>query len=227
MNWDVEDVIAQWDSLFSISYYDFRKRLRKVSVSILKEQCLDNIYLCLDWSKIKDFKKYGNQVYIPMDDDDIFILSAEDREDILKDLERYNAVLVTMYDGQTKYNAKLHSFGYTPRLTMNGHMCLSNNLIYKHDYDPSVDGLNQRELPLYHDRKLKRLHISEREDLKTSLHFLHPCSVSMLQRFMYKNEDPVAAVEGFKTKQNLDGVPEKFFNYIDRFLDVYTDLHVK
>jgi hypothetical protein len=225
-----KEAVSKWDSLFNIPYYEFRKKLRKISVSILKEQCFDQIYLCLDWGRVWNFEKYGNQIYVPMDDDDIFILTEEDREIILKDLKEHNAVVVTMYDGQTGYEPKSESFGYIPQINQGGrYQCLSNNLIYKHDFEI----IDCEEIPFYHNRHIKRLKISERKDLKTSLHFLHPCSVSMITgtqsgvSYPRSDDEIVRSVEKFKKQQDLSGVPKRFYNYIDIFLDLYNKLTTK
>ena len=227
-----KEAVAKWDSLFNTPYYDFRKKLRKISVSILKQQCFDQIYLCLDWNRnrVWNFEKYGNQIYVPMDDDDIFILSEEDRGEILDDLKYHNAVVTTMYDGQTGYDPESESFGYIPQINQGGRFqCLSNNLIYKHDFNV----IDCEEIPFYHNRQIERLNISERKDLKTSLHFLHPCSVSMITgtqsgvSYPRSDDEIVRSVEMFKAQQDLSAVPKRFHNYVDLFLDPYNKLDTK
>ena len=184
---------------------------------------ISNIYICLDWNKIWDFERWEDQIFAPMDDDDVFILSEEEYESVLGDLEDHDGVILGYYDGWIDKNG---CFGYTKnRINSGGPMgkiephkqIHSNNFIYKHRHET----LDASKLPIFHvaagglDLRYK-----QRRDIESSLHFMHPCSVYILQGMICK-EDLIQYCEGFIHRHK---VPNKFHHYVEKFQNAYYEL---
>lgn len=137
--------IDQWNQYFSISYYDFRKGLQKISESLYSSLSVDRIVL---WNDEKEFISLKDGTWIfPIDEDDwinpnTFSLVAKDLEIVKENLVLSDILIKTVkaYSYCNSPLCNICSFGYFIRTpcefkTVAHHILpdyINNEIVYKY-----------------------------------------------------------------------------------------------
>ena len=175
-----------------------------------------------------------------MDDDDIFVITEEEFDECMSCLNNDVNAIITGYWLQHVFLPKaesniLYNRGWN-------HIVQTNNLIYNHQtpFHSRTGG------PFNHWKahKCAALRPLNMKHIDTSLHLLHPCSVTSFTK-NWPGKEPIldrvlkfiqkfTTTESYKApvgdgvgRNGFGGVPKKFWEPICKYIEVYNDLKLK
>jgi len=218
-----------WDKTFSIDFFTLRKKLRRVSYDILKSQKFIK--------KIHFYKKmeYGSNIYAPMDDDDIFMITETEYDTCVSNFnENCNLIVLGYYEGRFPPTQKYNYMKNPQR----GFPIYTNNFLFKFKKSkiPCNKWVNRHnkvhELPYVKWKKMKHV--------ETSLHLVHPCSITLLlptwvshvpnwdQKVKDHRDFMAKLINEYVNETNYKKqTPSKFWSHLETFKSLFSELKLK
>lgn len=227
----LKTAVAFWDKTFSIDFFTLRKKLRRISYDILKSQT------CIKKVHIYRKQKYENNIYAPMDDDDIFMITEKEYEECVSNFnEKCNLIILGYHHQNLTSSNKYHYEKNPPRkFPIN-----TNNFLCK--YEKSTMGPCNTGIGRGHHRvhELPYIKLKKMKHIETSLHLVHPCSITLLRppQFSHapswsgqvnEHRDLMANIvyEYVNETNYKKQTPSKFWSHLETFKSLFSELKLK
>ena len=95
---NLKTAVEFWNNTFNLDFFTIRKRMRSISYEILANQP------CIKKINILRPTQYQNNVYAPMDDDDIFMITESEYEECISNFdENCNLIILGCYECKFNY----------------------------------------------------------------------------------------------------------------------------
>ena len=219
-----------WNNSFNINFFDIRKQMREISFDILSSQ---SVIRKIHLTKLNEYK---DQIYAPMDDDDIFLISESEYQDCISCFNENCNLIITGYYNSNYDDSKKYTYKKNPRYNF---PIDTNNFLFKNEEINKctkwVDNHNTvHKLPYVKFKELKHI--------ETSLHIVHPVSISLLvpnqnqslydtnwgidckKHRIVMDEIIYDYVNEVRYKQFL---PQKFWTPLEKFKELFSKVKLK
>jgi hypothetical protein len=219
-----------WNKTFNIDFFTLRKKLRRISSDILESQT------CIKKVHSPQPTKYKNNIYAPMDDDDIFMITEKEYEECVSNFnENCNLIVLGYYHFSITDSNEYH-YEKNPVKTF---PMMTNNFLCKYEKsNMPCDGWVRDHARVHTFPYIK---FKEMKHIETSLHLVHPCSVTLLQPKFIPNT-PSNWTEDVKEHRDLmanivydyvnetnykQEVPHKFWTHLETFKSLFSEVKLK
>jgi hypothetical protein len=224
----IKNAVNWWNENFNLDFLELRLKMREVSLNILKSQSIiDKIY----WHYMPSYQV--DKVYAPMDDDDIFLIDHNQYQKCNEKLnDDCNAVILGIYVQKIDENLN-YKYIENPDIPYLFH---TNNFLFKNTTETS----HCKKWAGAHDLvfRLPYIKYEQIEQIKTSVHLVHPISVSLLRpRSLItlpdwsnkKQVDTMATILNNYVNETeyKKIVPLRFHPYIEKFKEIFNDVKPK
>jgi len=217
-----------WNKTFNIDFFTLRKRLRRISYDILKSQT------CIKKVHIYRKQKYENSIYAPMDDDDIFMITDSEYEECVSNFnENCNSIILGYYDGKYSFS-DMYLYRKNPKFEF---PIDTNNFLFKYEKSKKYCGEWTRGHNNVH--RLSYVKYKELRHIETSLHLVHPCSITLLlpRHIRHKQNWTVGEehrdlmaklINEYVNETNYKKqTPSKFWSHLETFKSLFSEVKLK
>lgn len=218
-----------WNKTFNLDFFTIRKRMRRISYDILvKQPCITKV-------NILQSTKLSDNVYAPMDDDDIFIINNSELEECISNFnDDCNCIILGRYDVNFNHENKC---GFNKNFPATYPMA-TNNFLFNYESSKNYCNENWRNA---HNKVHEQPYVKYQEmrHIVTSMHIVHPCSITLLlPRYINHKENWVDTKDHRNLMEELiyeyvnettykNKLPNKFWSPFEEFKNLFSEVKFK